>query len=111
MAASGAAVLPHTGEELPFTDVTLRAEADGATARVHRGVLAAHSPVLLEALVGTGTDVIPLPGKSKAELDLLVAWIYRRKEGEFTQVRSRRNACAHTSTTCGLHGKKRADGH
>jgi hypothetical protein len=73
--------------ELLFTDVTLRAEVDGATARVHRGVLAAYSPVLREAVVGTTCEVVPLPGKSKAELDLLVAWMYRRYKNKLTKVR------------------------
>jgi hypothetical protein len=86
MAASSGAAAQET-EELLFTDVTLRAEVDGATARVHRGVLAAYSPVLREAVVGTTSDVIPLPGKSKAELDLLVAWMYRRYKSKLTKVR------------------------
>ncbi len=60
-----------------FADLTLRAGADGATARVHRGVLAAHSRVFREALAATSDDILPLPGKSKAELDVLVAWLYR----------------------------------
>jgi hypothetical protein len=36
--------------ELPYADITLRAEADGATARVPRGVLALFSVALQRAL-------------------------------------------------------------
>lgn len=76
-------------EARPLTDITLRAEADGATARVHRGVLACHSRVLKEALESTPeTDVLPLPGKSGVELDTLTAWMYRECEVPFTTVRN-----------------------
>ena len=61
-------------------DLTLRAGADGSTARVHRGVVAAFSRVLGDVLGATECDQLPLPGKNKAELDLLVAWLYRQEQ-------------------------------
>jgi hypothetical protein len=72
---------------MPFADLTLRAEADGATARVHRGVLATFSPVFEAALRAAPADAreMVLVGKSKAELDLLVAWLYH--EHTFSKVR------------------------
>ncbi len=74
-------------KEMPFADLTLRAEADGATARVHRGVLATFSPVFEAALREAPEDAreMVLVGKSKAELDLLVDWLYQ--EHAFTMVR------------------------
>ena len=49
---------------------------------MHRGVVAAFSRVLKNALEDATTEAgeLPLPGKSKAELDLLVAWLYREEE-------------------------------
>jgi hypothetical protein len=74
-------------EARPLADVTLRAEADGATARAHRGVLATHSRVLKEALLSTPhAEALPLPGKRGAELDVLTAWMYREHK-PFTKVR------------------------
>jgi hypothetical protein len=87
-AAAAAAVDEEKNkEELPFADLTLRAEADGATARVHRGVLAACSHVFETALREAPADAreMLLLGKSKAELDLLVAWLYQAHT--FTMVR------------------------
>jgi hypothetical protein len=70
-----------------LADVTLCAEADGATARVHRVVLATYSRVLSDALLSTAnTDVLPLPGKSAVQLDALVAWMYRERK-PFTKER------------------------
>jgi hypothetical protein len=81
-------------DELLFADVTLRAEGDGATARAHRGVLAALSGVFREALLvgssgsGGGNDVLlPLPGKTRHELQLLLGWMYQNAAGELTRVR------------------------
>jgi hypothetical protein len=71
---------------MPLADLTLRAEADGACARVHRGVLAYHSRVIDKLLRDTPTThTIVLLGKSKAELELLVAWLYRNEQ--FSTVR------------------------
>ncbi len=71
---------------MPLADLTLRAEADGACARVHRGVLAYHSRVIDKLLRDTPTtDTMVLLGKGKAELDLLVAWLYRNEQ--FSTVR------------------------
>ena len=66
-------------------DLTLLAGADGSTARVHRGVVAAFSRVFEDVLGATECDELPLPGKSKAELDLLVAWLYHQER--FSMVR------------------------
>ena len=82
--------------ELLYADVTLRAEGDGATARAHRGVLAAYSGVFRDALLSLGGTssadrdiVIPLPGKSAAQLELLLGWMYRREKAEqLTPVRT-----------------------
>lgn len=61
----------------PFADITLRAERDCTTARVHRGVLCSLSRVFKEALLNTPkAEVLPLPGKCRAELDVLIAWMY-----------------------------------
>jgi hypothetical protein len=86
-AAADAPEDAQTDEKMPFADLRLRAEADGASARVHRGLLAACSPVFETALreAPAGTEEIMLLGKSKAELDLLVAWLYH--EHAFTKVR------------------------
>ena len=66
-------------------EVTLRAGADGSTARVSRGVLATFSRIFKDVLSSCKTvDELPLPGKTKAQLDLLVAWL--RREEEFTAV-------------------------
>jgi hypothetical protein len=91
-AAAAAAAAQRRREEAdetrPLADVTLRAEVDGASARVHRGVLATHSRVFKEALLSTAhADVLPLPGKNGAQLDALVAWLYRECEPPFTKVR------------------------
>jgi hypothetical protein len=88
-------------DELLFADVTLRAEGDGATARAHRGVLAALSGVFREALLvgssgsgGGGSEehrqqeaLLPLPGKTRRELQLLLGWMYQSAAGELTRVR------------------------
>ena len=68
---------------LQLTDVTLLASGDGARARVHRGVLATHSRVLahaLDALPLAERDdaTLPLPGKTQADLDALLAFLYPR---------------------------------
>jgi hypothetical protein len=65
--------------ELAFTDVVLRAEADGSTARAHRNILAAHSGVFREALaadVAAPLGVLPLPGKREADVQLLLGFLY-----------------------------------
>ena len=72
-------------------DLTLRAGADGSTARVHRGVMAAFSRVLGDVLGATECDELPLPGKTKAQLDLLVAWFYRQER--FSMVRITTTQC------------------
>ncbi len=65
---------------MPFADVTLLATADGARARVHRGVLATYSGVFRGALAPDvacdGDAVLPLPGKGAHELNLLVSFLY-----------------------------------
>ena len=72
---------PARSFELPFTDVTLRAGADGATVRVHRGELGFHSRFFLEVLSTTETplDELPLPGKTGEDLALLTAFMYPRR--------------------------------
>ena len=67
--------------ELPLTDLTLRAGADGATVRVHRGELGLHSRVFLEVLttIDPPPDELPLPGKTAADLALLTAFMYPRR--------------------------------
>jgi len=73
--------------ERPLADIMLRADADGTTALVHRGVLCSYSRVFREALLSTPvTEVLPLPGTHGAELDVLTAWIYREAK-PFTKVR------------------------
>jgi hypothetical protein len=49
--------------------LTLRAGVDGATARVQHGAVVAYVRVLADALDATDCDELPLPGKSKTELD------------------------------------------
>lgn len=65
---------------LPFTDVTLRAGADGAIVAAHRGVLARQSRVFSDAFNAelSPNDVFPLPGKTQADLDVLMAYLYPR---------------------------------
>jgi hypothetical protein len=76
-------------------DLTLRAGVDGATARVPRGAVVAYARVLADALDATDCDELLLPGKSKTELDLLIAWLERREE--FSVVRNTMHgACART---------------
>jgi hypothetical protein len=97
-ASEGGGGSSDASDELLFADVTLRAEGDGATARAHRGVLAALSGVFREALLvgssgsGGGGDgppdvVLPLPGKTRRELQLLLGWMYQNAAGELTRVR------------------------
>ncbi len=70
-----------------FADITLRAEADGTTDHVHRGVLAAFSNAFKRALCATpNAQEIVLLGKNKDELDVLVKWLYRAEQ--FTKVRA-----------------------
>ena len=72
---------PARSFELPLTDVTLRAGADGATVRVHRGELGLHSRIFLELLTKTESpvDALPLPGKTGEDLALLTAFMYPRR--------------------------------
>jgi hypothetical protein len=72
---------PARSFEVPFPDVTLRAEADGATVRLHRGELGFHSRVFLQALTLTDSppDELPLPGKTASDLALLTAFMYPRR--------------------------------
>ena len=67
--------------EVPFADITLRAGADGATVRLHRGELALHSGILSDLLstAEPPPDEIPLPGKSASDLALLTAFMYPRR--------------------------------
>jgi hypothetical protein len=67
--------------ERPFADLTLRAVADGATARVHRGIVAFHSRVFSNALTTPDSppDELPLPGKDASDLRMLVAYMYPRR--------------------------------
>jgi hypothetical protein len=91
--------------ERPFTDLTLRAEADGAEARVHRGLLATHSRVFAQALqTGAPADVLPLPGKRAEELALLVAWLYREEKGAYNE--ARRAPHMRAATRCGANQSK-----
>ena len=73
-------------EAYPFADLTLRAGVDGATVRVHRGVVATYSRVLREVLMSTNDDTLTLPGKGADEVKLLVAWLYRAEKTMFTRV-------------------------
>jgi hypothetical protein len=66
---------------LLYTDCVLRACGDGAAAGAHRGVLAAHSRVLADLFASGACDapplcVVPLPGKTRADLDALLAFMY-----------------------------------
>jgi hypothetical protein len=72
--------------DVPLADLTLRAGTDGATARVHRGVLGLHSRVLLEALTTPASppEELPLPGKNAADLKLLTAFMYPRRSRDET---------------------------
>ena len=64
-----------------LSEVTLRAVADGSTALVLCGNLAASSRLFTDVLSSCTTgDEIPLPGKTKVELDLLVAWLGREEK-------------------------------
>ena len=67
--------------DVPLADLTLRAGADGAKARVHRGTLGLHSRVFLEALTvpASPPEELPLPGKSIDDLKLLTAFMYPRR--------------------------------
>ncbi len=90
-AALARAAVPAAGDSataaslLGKGDLTLRAGGDGATVRVHRGIVAAYSRVLEDVLASTKGDELPLPGKTKADLELLVSWFYRVET--FTVVR------------------------
>ena len=67
---------------LQLTDVTLLASGDGARALVHRGVVATHSRVLAHALdaqpLAERDATLPLPGKTQADLDALLSFLYPR---------------------------------
>jgi len=79
-----------------FTDLTLRAGTDGATARVHRGIVGQHSHVFLDALTAPALtpEELPLPGKSAADLKLLTAFMYpRRSRDETFSVSNLANFC------------------
>ena len=67
--------------EAPFADLTLRAGADGATARVHRGIVVFQSRVFLDALSAPDSppEELSLPGKSAEDLRMLVAFMYPRR--------------------------------
>jgi hypothetical protein len=106
---------------LEATDLTLRAGADGATMRVHAGLLAFNSRVLGEAMRATGgvppkEGVLTLPGKRAEQLQLLVAWLYRcedlsqaRRSG--ARLMQLRIACAttagHSHRDMSLHAASR----
>ena len=73
---------------MPFADVTLRAGADGASARVHRGVLGFYSRIFLDVLTAPASSVeeLPLPGKTAEDLRMLVTFMYpcRSRDEHFT---------------------------
>jgi hypothetical protein len=74
MAATAATTRPAL-----LTDVVLRAEADGSTERANRCILVAHSGVFREALaadVAAPSDTLPLPGKTGADVALLMGYLY-----------------------------------
>ena len=76
---------------LPYADITLRAEADGATARAHRGVLALHSRVFAAAFAAGTSEECVLLRKTGADLRLLLGWLYRGEN--FAKVRPSSGAC------------------
>ena len=87
-------------------DLTLRAGADGSTARVHRGMVAAFLRVLEDVLGATEDDELPLLGKSKAQLDVLVAWLYRHERFSMVSVKSPRAwASATHALSCIFSGR------
>ena len=62
-------------------DLTLRAGTDGATARVHRGIVVFQSRVFLDALSAPDSppEELSLPGKDAEDLRMLVAFMYPRR--------------------------------
>jgi hypothetical protein len=92
-AAAAAAAAAAKDAAAPAANLTLRAEVDGTSARVQRDALAACSHVFKTALLDApDAREMVLMGKSKAELDLLVAWL--NQEHTFTMVRRAAYACA-----------------
>jgi hypothetical protein len=92
---------------LPFSDITLRAELDGATVRAHRGVLAMHSRVFAAALAqDSSKEECVLLRKTGADLRLLLCWMYRGEQ--FAKVRALRglsSGCAVRIIACSPHLK------
>ena len=95
--AEQAAAALRSPPELQYTDVTLRALSDGAAFAAHRGVLAKHSVIFCEVLAGctqTSPFVIPLPGKSAADLRLLSGYLYpERARNEHFSAENVERAC------------------
>jgi hypothetical protein len=86
-------------QALLLTDVVLRAEADGSTAQAHRGILATHSGVFREALaadVTVSNGTLPLPGKTDADLSLLMGYLYPK------DARSERFTADNIGAVCAL---------
>ena len=71
---------------LAFADVALRAGSDASLHLAHRGVLAAHSPVLRAALAllppcstHSHPPQLTLPGRCGADVAALLSYVYRRE--------------------------------
>jgi hypothetical protein len=108
-AAAAAAAAKGVHADAPAADLTLRAETDGASARVQRNALAACSRIFESALHDAPAEMreMVLLGKSKAELDLLVDWLH--KKHTFTIVRraaSMRASGGFASQVCVWHATK-----
>jgi hypothetical protein len=86
MADPATILLPTVNSDapVPFSDMTLVAKADGATVKVHRGVLAAHSRIFREIFSScqttdaAGVFTMPLANKTKQDLESLVSFMYPR---------------------------------
>ena len=68
----------ETAKELPLADLTLAACADDSSIRVHRGLLLSLSNKFAAIALATTGKELPLPGRTGAEVELLVGWMYHR---------------------------------
>ena len=75
----------ETAKELPLVDLTLWGGADDCTIRIHRGLLLTLSTKFAATTLATSGKELTLPGKTGAEVTLLVGWMYHRlRIEEFT---------------------------
>ena len=91
--------------DLPFSDITLCAELDGATVRAHRGVLSMHSKVFADAFSAPAASDMKecvLLNKRGSDLRLLLSWVYRQERVSKVR-RGQTKQCVTLRRTCHAH--------